>query len=114
MNLDFLTPIKESVVAHLMLQSQYCLWEKKLQSTSEKEGFPDLENVQIAIFGVQEDRNSQDNFGCGENLDCIRTKLYRVIPWRLADQHCRFRKYMQKEFGRRYLFCSFRNYYFYF
>ena len=79
MNLDFLTPVKESVVAHLMLQPVLSLG-KKITIYSEKEGFPDLENVQIAIFGVQEDRNSQDNFGCGENLDCIRTKLYELFP----------------------------------
>ena len=70
MNLDFLTPVKESVVAHLMLQPVLSLG-KKITIYSEKEGFPDLENVQIAIFGVQEDRNSQDNFGCGENLDSL-------------------------------------------
>lgn len=29
---------------------------------------------------MQEDRNSQDNFGCGEDLDCIRTKLYELFP----------------------------------
>ena len=79
MNPDFLTPVKESVVAHLMLQPVLSLG-KKITIYSEKEGFPDLENVQIAIFGVQEDRNSQDNFGCGENLDCIRTKLYELFP----------------------------------
>ena len=106
MNLDFLTPVKESVVAHLMLQPVLSLG-KKITIHSEKEGFPDLENVQIAIFGVQEDRNSQDNFGCGENLDFIRKKIIRVIPWRLADQHCRFGKYMQRECGFRHLFCGF-------
>ena len=79
MNLDFLTPVKESVVAHLMLQPVLSLG-KKITIHSEKEGFPDLENVQIAIFGVQEDRNSQDNFGCGENLDFIRKKLYELFP----------------------------------
>jgi arginase family enzyme len=79
MNLDFLTPVKESVVAHLVLQSALSLGQK-IKIHSQKEGIPDLENVQIAIFGVQEDRNSQDNFGCGENLDFIRTKLYELFP----------------------------------
>ena len=79
MNLDFLTPVKESVVAHLVLQSNLSLG-KKVQIHSAQEGFPELENVQIAIFGVQEDRNSEDNFGCGENLDYIRRKLYQLFP----------------------------------
>jgi hypothetical protein len=62
-----------------VLQSALSLGQK-IKIHSQKEGIPDLENVQIAIFGVQEDRNSQDNFGCGENLDFIRTKLYELFP----------------------------------
>jgi arginase family enzyme len=76
---DFLTPVKESVVANLVLQPSLCLG-KKIRIYTEQEGFPDLENVQIAILGVQEDRNSQDNFGCGENLHFIRKKLYQLFP----------------------------------
>ncbi len=79
MNQDFLAPIKESVVAHLVLQSDLCLG-KKIRIYTQHEGFPDLENVKIAIFGVQEDRNSENNFGCGENLHFIRRKLYELFP----------------------------------
>ncbi|QNM84494.1 formimidoylglutamase [Polaribacter pectinis] len=79
MNQDFLIPVKESVVAHLVLQSDLCLG-KKIRIHTENEGFPELDNVQIAVFGVQEDRNSQDNFGCGENLHFIRKKLYQLFP----------------------------------
>ncbi|WP_299670341.1 formimidoylglutamase [uncultured Polaribacter sp.] len=79
MNLDFLTPVKDSVVAQLVLQSSMCLGQN-IQIHSSQNGFPELENVQIAIFGVQEDRNSQDNFGCGEHLHFIREKLYQLFP----------------------------------
>jgi formiminoglutamase len=79
MNQDFLTPVKEAVLAHLELQPSLC-FGNTIRVYSDKEGFPDLENVQIAIFGVQEDRNSEDNFGCGENLHFIRTKLYQLFP----------------------------------
>ena len=79
MNTDFLSPVKDSLVAQLVLQSALSLG-KKVKIHSHKEGVPDLENVQIAILGVQEDRNSQDNFGCGEHLDCIRKKLYQLFP----------------------------------
>ena len=79
MNLDFFTLIDDSLAAHLVSQSSACLGEK-IQIHSHQEGFPDLENVQIAIFGVNEDRNSQDNFGCGEGLYAIRTKLYQLFP----------------------------------
>ena len=73
MSQDFLTPIKDSVVASLLQQSQSCLGQH-IQIHSKEEGFPDLENVQIAIFGVKEDRNSHNNFGCGEDLFKIREK----------------------------------------
>ena len=76
---DFLTPIKDSVVAYLALQSSSCLGQN-IQINSTQEGFPDLENVKIAIFAVNEDRNSQNNFGCGEGLHAIRTKLYELFP----------------------------------
>ena len=76
---DFLTPIKDSVVAYLALQSSSCLGQN-IQINSIQEGFPDLKNVKIAIFAVNEDRNSQHNFGCGEGLHAIRTKLYQLFP----------------------------------
>ena len=76
---DFLTPIKDSVVAYLALQSSSCLGQN-IQINCIQEGFPDLENVKIAIFAVNEDRNSQNNFGCGEGLHAIRTKLYQLFP----------------------------------
>ena len=79
MNPDFFTPIDDSLAAHLVSQSSACLG-KKIQIHSHKEGFPDLENVQIAIFGVNEDRNSQDNFGCGEDLFIVREKFYQLFP----------------------------------
>jgi len=75
----FLSPVKETVLAHLESQSGLCLG-KKIRIHSEEEGFPDLENVQLAILGVQEDRNSEDNFGCGEDLHFIRKKIYELFP----------------------------------
>lgn len=79
MNQDFLTPVKEQVVAYLELQSPLCLGNK-IRIHTEQEGFPSLENVQIAILGVQEDRSSANNLGCGENLHFIRKKLYELFP----------------------------------
>ena len=76
---DFLTPVKDSVVAHLVLHSPLCLG-KKVRMHSNQEGFPNIEGVKIAIFGIQEDRNSEDNFGCGEDLHFIRRKLYKLFP----------------------------------
>ena len=79
MNFDFLTPIKDTIIAHLVLQSAQSLGRNIAVHTTQN-GFPDLENVQIAIFGVLEDRNAQDNIGCGENIDAIRKYLYQLFP----------------------------------
>ena len=79
MNQDFLSPVEDVVIADLMLQSPSCLGHN-IQIHSTEEGFPELEGLKIAILGVQEDRNSQNNFGCGENLHFIRKKLYQLFP----------------------------------
>jgi hypothetical protein len=79
MNQDFLIPIEDSVAAHLEQQSTSCLGQN-IKIYTAQDGFPNLENVQIAIFAVNEDRNSQDNFGCGEDAHIIRKKLYQLFP----------------------------------
>jgi arginase family enzyme len=79
MNFDFLAPIKDSVVAHMLLQSPQA-FGNKIAIHTVQDGVPVMEDVQIAIFGVQEDRNSEDNFGCGENLYHIREHLYSLFP----------------------------------
>ena len=79
MNKDFLSPIKETALAHLVLTSPLCLGNK-IRIHSDQNGFPDLDDVKIAIFGVQEDRNSENNFGCGENLHFVRRKIYELFP----------------------------------
>ena len=76
---DFLSPIKEIAIAHLVLHSPFCLGNH-IHLHTEQNGFPELEHINIAIFGVEEDRNSENNFGCGENLHFIRRKLYELFP----------------------------------
>ncbi|MFY9243219.1 MAG: formimidoylglutamase [Polaribacter sp.] len=79
MNHDFLVPVNDAALAHLVLHSPKCLG-KNIRIHNFQQSFPDLEDVKIAIFGVQEDRNSENNFGCGENLHFIRRKFYELFP----------------------------------
>jgi arginase family enzyme len=79
MNQDFLSPVKEVALAHLLLSSPYCLGNTIRIHTIEN-GFPELSDVKLAIFGVEEDRNSENNFGCGDNLHFIRRKFYELFP----------------------------------
>jgi formiminoglutamase len=41
-------------------------------------GFPDLEGIQIAIFGILEERGSVENAGCSGGPDEIRKEIYRL------------------------------------
>lgn len=79
MNSDFLTPIKDSVVAHSVLLSSHALG-RQIRVHSQTEGFPPLKDVQLAIIGVEEDRNTEDNFGSGKELHHIRRHLYQLFP----------------------------------
>ena len=79
MNIDFFTPIEESVIAHAILQSSSVLG-KKVQLHTVQNGFPDLTGVSIAILGVKDDRGAIDNHGCGKDLHEIRKHLYQLFP----------------------------------
>lgn len=76
---EFLSPVKEIALANLVLNSTYCLGNS-IKIHTEQESFPGLENIKLAIFGVEEDRNSENNFGCGDNLHFIRRKIYELFP----------------------------------
>lgn len=79
MNIDFLSPVKVTDLENLVESTPLCLGNKIRIHTTEN-GFPDLEGVKLAIIGVQEDRNSENNYGCGENLHFIRRKFYELFP----------------------------------
>ncbi len=60
-----------------------------IRSFLDKENFPGLSDVDIAILGVKEDRNAVNNKGCAQAPDYIRNRLYRLfkgdIHPRIAD-----------------------------
>lgn len=79
MDLEFLSPVDDAVVAQIILKSPTTLGNF-VDIHTRDDGFPDLDNVQIAVVGVQEDRNAENNYGTGENLKYIRKKLYELFP----------------------------------
>ena len=79
MNADFLTPIKDSVVAHSILLPSTSLGAN-MRIHTHTDGFPDLQGVNIAIFGIEEDRNTENNLGSGKDLYHIRRHLYQLYP----------------------------------
>ena len=79
MDLEFLSPVDDAVVAQIILKSPNTLGNF-VDIHTRDDGFPDLDDVQIAIVGVQEDRNAENNYGTGEDLKNIRKKLYELFP----------------------------------
>ncbi|MDN3492849.1 formimidoylglutamase [Winogradskyella bathintestinalis] len=79
MNFNFLTPVSDAVLAHNELIAQQALG-KKIKIHSRQHGIPDLENVQMAIIGVQEKRNDVNYIGSKVNFDTIRKTLYTLFP----------------------------------
>lgn len=79
MNIDFFTPIEDSVAAHVVLQASSALG-KNVKLHTKQEGFPELEGITLAILGVKEDRGAVDNHGCGNHLHEIRKHLYQLFP----------------------------------
>ncbi|MGM0565679.1 MAG: formimidoylglutamase [Bacteroidota bacterium] len=53
---------------------------------TEKESFPDIGSLDIAIIGVPEERGAQNNPGCRKGPDIIRKYLYQLFP---GDYHAR-------------------------
>ena len=50
-----------------------------VKSYNTASGFPDLDNIDIAILGINEDRNAINNEGCANAPDIIRKKLYKLF-----------------------------------
>jgi len=88
MNPDFLAPVKDSVIAHTLLSPNGVLGNQ-IVIHSKSNGFPDLNSIQVALIGVEEDRNTEDNLGSGQELHYIRKHLYQLFPgswkFKIAD-----------------------------
>ncbi len=60
-----------------------------IRAYTEKGNFPDLDDIQIALIGVEEDRRALENQGCGSAPDAVRAYLYNLFThWsslRIAD-----------------------------
>jgi len=79
MSFDYLCPVDDAVLAHLMLQSDQTLGYH-IAIHSEQNGIPDLEGIQVAVVGVEEGRRSIDNEETGQGISEIRKQLYQLFP----------------------------------
>lgn len=51
-----------------------------IKTYREIDKFPDLDDIDIAIIGVKEDRSAINNKGCALAPDYVRNKLYQLYP----------------------------------
>lgn len=73
---DFFTPID---LKKIVPKSGYYTSHLGSKIEHHSEHFPDLEQkIDIAIIGVQEDRNAVNNVGCALGPDYVREKLYQL------------------------------------
>ena len=79
MNFNFLSPVSDLVLAHNELLSIQALG-RKLKIHSSQNGIPDLDDVDIAIIGVLENRNDVNYIGEEFQLNEIRKSFYGLFP----------------------------------
>lgn len=79
MNFNFLSPVSDLVLAHNELLSSQALG-RRFKIHSLQNGIPDLDDVDIAILGVLENRNDVNYIGEEFQLDDIRKSLYGLFP----------------------------------
>ncbi|MDT7832482.1 formimidoylglutamase [Flavobacteriaceae bacterium S356] len=78
MNFDFLTPVDDATIAHSVLLNSQTIGSTIIAHSANNLE-PELDDVRIAIFGVEEDRNAEDNLGSGKDLHFIRKHLYQLF-----------------------------------
>ncbi|SHI69340.1 formimidoylglutamase [Pseudozobellia thermophila] len=78
MELDFLVPVEDKVLAHCELLPQQALG-KHLRIHTQRDGLPDLKGVDIAIIGVNESRNAFEKKPEKLDISGIRIQLYKLL-----------------------------------
>ncbi len=79
MSFDYLRPVDDAVLAHLMLQPDQTLGHH-IDIHSTQNGIPDLDGVRLVIVGVEEGRRAIDNEETGQGLSEIRKQIYQLFP----------------------------------
>ena len=78
MVLDFLIPVSDKVLAHNTLLPAQAMGNV-IKIHSETGGLPQMEGVKLAIFGVNESRNSFEKKQTPIDISAIRKQLYKLM-----------------------------------
>jgi len=73
--IDFFTPVN---VQEIKKEASFLSSQLGSLITIYEQDFPDLEGVDIAIFGVADDRKAINNKGCASAADAFRKKFYQL------------------------------------
>ena len=79
MAFEFLLPVTDVAIAHIQLLHHQCIGNT-IRVHSHREGFPDLEGVQIALVGLRENRRDRDHLGEKLSFTEIRRAFYELFP----------------------------------
>jgi len=74
----FLDPVSENCFSTSFRPGKQTLGESITIYRSEDD-FPSIEGVDLALFGVKEERGTIDNRGCADGIDHIRKALYPLF-----------------------------------
>ena len=79
MAFENLTPISDAVVAHAALFNEQSLFNQ-IKLHTRQNGMPELQELQIAIIGVRENRGASEQEDALIDFAPIRKALYRLFP----------------------------------
>ncbi|RZS99815.1 formimidoylglutamase [Aquimarina brevivitae] len=79
MSYEFLSPVSDSVIAHSAIVSEYALGNV-IKIHSKESGLPELNDVQVALLGIKENRNDLNYMGASVSFDTVRKSLYNLFP----------------------------------
>ena len=74
----FLNPVRQSLIENVRLRHPRQIGNS-IVIFKEGDVFPALDEMDIAIIGVEEERLAIDNEGCGRGADAIRAALYPLF-----------------------------------
>jgi formiminoglutamase len=75
---EYFTPIDISEFSGVNTYTAFS-YGKVVNAYTNTDNFPGLENVSIAIIGVEEDRKALNNEGCGLAADYVRENFYKLF-----------------------------------
>jgi arginase family enzyme len=84
MDFEFLSPVDEVLIEEISFQGKHTLGSQ-VKIHSQNSGIPDLENIEIAIVGVTENRLNHDQNDEFLNFNNVRRSFYGLFPgnWNL-------------------------------